>query len=123
MNEVFLSLGTNVGDRMLNLNKAKGFIACEVCEIIDVSGVYETPPLGFFSESFFYNICVRVHTKLTLEDLLVITQEIEKKTGRKSKTIKGRYESRVIDIDIIFCLLYTSPSPRDRTRSRMPSSA
>ena len=22
-----------------------------------------------------------------------------------------------------FCLLYTSPSPRDRTRSRMPSSA
>ena len=23
----------------------------------------------------------------------------------------------------IFCLLYTSPSPRDRTRSRMPSSA
>jgi 2-amino-4-hydroxy-6-hydroxymethyldihydropteridine diphosphokinase len=124
MNEVFLSLGTNVGDRMLNLNKAKGFIACEVGEIIDVSGVYETPPLGFFSESFFYNICVRVHTKLTLEDLLVITQEIEKKTGRKSKTIKGRYESRVIDIDIIFYndLIFKSEIlmvPHEHFKSRM----
>ena len=27
------------------------------------------------------------------------------------------------DNAIITCLLYTSPSPRDRTRSRMPSSA
>ena len=26
-------------------------------------------------------------------------------------------------VNIPFCLLYTSPSPRDRTRSRMPSSA
>ena len=25
--------------------------------------------------------------------------------------------------DVRVCLLYTSPSPRDRTRSRMPSSA
>ena len=28
-----------------------------------------------------------------------------------------------LPIDIDPCLLYTSPSPRDRTRSRMPSSA
>ena len=28
-----------------------------------------------------------------------------------------------MDQQVITCLLYTSPSPRDRTRSRMPSSA
>ena len=40
------------------------------------------------------------------------------------------YDARVSDEFKIFtnvnseiCLLYTSPSPRDRTRSRMPSSA
>ena len=33
------------------------------------------------------------------------------------KTIEGKEE------EISTCLLYTSPSPRDRTRSRMPSSA
>ena len=32
--------------------------------------------------------------------------------------------NRITDAQTIFiCLLYTSPSPRDRTRSRMPSSA
>ena len=29
----------------------------------------------------------------------------------------------VADVSFKICLLYTSPSPRDRTRSRMPSSA
>jgi 2-amino-4-hydroxy-6-hydroxymethyldihydropteridine diphosphokinase len=124
MSEVFLSLGTNIGDRMLNLNKAKDLIALEVGEVVDVSGVYETPPLGFVSESFFYNICIKVHTKLSLEKLLVITQEIEKKTGRKTKTITGRYESRVIDIDIIFYndLIFKSENlmvPHEHFKSRM----
>ena len=32
-------------------------------------------------------------------------------------------ECEVYFVDINICLLYTSPSPRDRTRSRMPSSA
>ena len=30
---------------------------------------------------------------------------------------------RIAEIPVGDCLLYTSPSPRDRTRSRMPSSA
>lgn len=102
MNEVFLSLGTNIGDKMLNLNKAKDLIGVEIGELVAVSGVYETPPLGFESESFFYNICIKVVTRLSLLDLLVTSQEIEKKNGRKAKTKSGEYESRVIDIDIIF---------------------
>ena len=39
----------------------------------------------------------------------------------------GRYHAKaLLDAScrvVITCLLYTSPSPRDRTRSRMPSSA
>ena len=36
---------------------------------------------------------------------------------------KQRHEGPVIDVDSYNCLLYTSPSPRDATLSRMPSSA
>ena len=63
--------------------------------------------------------------KVTAEgkpEVIIDTKKTIIATGSKPSTLKG------IEIDkkrIITstCLLYTSPSPRDRTRSRMPSSA
>ena len=46
--------------------------------------------------------------------------------GQSFKTAKEAIEhNQVIDglIDNFSCLLYTSPSPRDKRQSRMPSSA
>ena len=40
-----------------------------------------------------------------------------------AETWNGRMAMMGILIGLGTCLLYTSPSPRDRTRSRMPSSA
>ena len=37
--------------------------------------------------------------------------------------IKKIYAHPSVEIKYLFCLLYTSPSPRDRQKSRMPSSA
>ena len=51
-------------------------------------------------------------------------QEMGVKKGDKILFSKyGGTEVKVDGEDYIICLLYTSPSPRDRTRSRMPSSA
>ena len=47
-------------------------------------------------------------------------------TSDISGTLTGTLKSSNININskgAFNCLLYTSPSPRDRTRSRMPSSA
>ena len=49
--------------------------------------------------------------------------------SKKSKEIKEEVEDTVNDEEttrldkLKVCLLYTSPSPRDRQKSRMPSSA
>ena len=37
--------------------------------------------------------------------------------------IHGLPSTLGVTMEMMICLLYTSPSPRDRTRSRMPSSA
>ena len=49
------------------------------------------------------------HLKSLADQQLALSKEIETKRNLLMK--------------VTGCLLYTSPSPRDRTRSRMPSSA
>ena len=43
--------------------------------------------------------------------------------NNQGKILKDKIDQALITEDYEVCLLYTSPSPRDRTRSRMPSSA
>ena len=70
----------------------------------------------------FVNAVAELRTGLTPRDLLSALQAIEHAHGRERP---HRNAPRTLDLDLLLygCLLYTSPSPRDRTRSRMPSSA
>ena len=56
-----------------------------------------------------------------LDKLLVGADEI-KKLNKVSKSVKTYFEKKNMS-PFNICLLYTSPSPRDATLSRMPSSA
>ena len=122
---VYLSLGTNLGDKFRNLQDALDEIALRVGTVEAVSSFIETEPLGFESENTFLNAVCRVKTILSPLELLEITQQIERTLGRKRKTlVAGVYSDREIDIDI---LLYddlqmdtpelTIPHPRMWQRS------
>ncbi len=101
VNRVFLSLGSNIESRLDHLRKAIQQIETNIGRIISLSSIYESEAVGFSSEVTFYNMCLELETKLTPGHLLQKTQEIELAIGRKNKTI-DTYESRKIDIDIIF---------------------
>lgn len=102
MNTVYLSLGSDLGDRIANLQSATNKIHASVGKVVSISNIYETPPLGFDSETIFLNICIELISVLSPERLLHSIQEIEKTIGRTKKTKDETYSSRLIDIDIIF---------------------
>ena len=100
MSTVYLALGTNLGNKPVNLLCAIGHIAAETGIFSAISSVYGTKPQGFDSKNDFLNMLVCVETLLPPGEILIITQSIEKTMGRKRKT-SGFYEDRIIDIDLI----------------------
>ena len=100
MNKVYLALGANLGNKPVSLLRAIGYIAEKIGIFSAISSIYETKPLGFESENDFLNMLVCVETLLPPEEVLTITQSIEKMLGRTQKTIHS-YHDRVIDIDLI----------------------
>lgn len=100
MNTAHLSLGTNLGDKLNNLNLALLKLK-QLGSITSVSSVYQTPPWGFKSDDF-YNIAITLKTLLSAEELLVQLLKIEKELGRVRKENTARYSARPLDIDIIF---------------------
>jgi len=98
---IALSLGSNLGDRKLNIESAIDLLK-EFITVDRISSYYETPPLGFESTDFFLNVCLIAKTNVSPFELLSFTQLVEKKIGRNKKSTDGVYESREIDIDIIF---------------------
>ncbi len=101
MSFVYLGLGSNLGDKQKNIKKALTLIAERVGEILALSDFYETHPWGYDSSEIYLNAVAKVETELKPEELLVVTQEIERKTGRREKTVNGEYHDRIIDIDIL----------------------
>lgn len=101
MHKVYLSIGTNLGDRNANISRAVELLRERVGEVVAKSSVIETEPVGFKSENNFYNCAIAVSTQLSPFDLLEITQQIEKEMGRTLKSVNGIYHDRVIDIDIL----------------------
>lgn len=99
MNTVILSLGTNVGDKVTNLEKALIHIA-KLGVIMKKSFVYKTPSWGFDSYDF-YNMTIEFITSLSANETLLKLQTIEAIMGRTKKETEN-YEARIIDIDILF---------------------
>jgi len=96
----FLSLGSNLGDRENLIKTAIDLIAERCGQLISCGRIYETPALGFDSDNFFLNTCIKIKTSLQATALLETLKAIERELGRKQKSL-DEYESRLIDIDII----------------------
>ena len=101
MAEVYLGLGTNLGDKENNLNLAMDEIRKRVGEITSLSAFYATDPWGFDSQNSFLNAVCKAHTTLSPFEVLSTTQAIEKDLGRIRKSVGGQYSDRPIDIDIL----------------------
>lgn len=98
---VFLSLGSNLGDRGENLDHAISNIEERIGEVIATSAFYMTEPVGFESDNQFLNAVCEVKTKLNPLAILETTQAIEKEMGRTTKSQNKVYTDRIIDIDLL----------------------
>ncbi len=101
MNEVYLCLGGNLGNCLANLNRASELIADKGGRIVHQSSVYQSQAWGMDKAPDFFNKAIKVETKLTAKDLIIILLEIEKILGRERTEVAG-YQSRIMDIDILF---------------------
>lgn len=97
---VYLSLGSNIGNRFEHLQNAVNALFEEVGSIVKISSVYETPAMGFEGDPFL-NCAVWLQTDMKPSKVLKTILDIEKKMGRK-RNVSKTYTSRPIDIDIIF---------------------
>lgn len=122
MNDSYLSLGSNMGDRLDMLKQAVSLLMEHpAIEVADISSLYETEPVGFTAQEPFLNMVVHVRTALSAIELLNFCQEIEQQLQRKRLV---RWGPRTIDLDI---LLYNQeniesarlivPHPRMRERA------
>ncbi|WP_394239398.1 2-amino-4-hydroxy-6-hydroxymethyldihydropteridine diphosphokinase [Niallia oryzisoli] len=118
----FLSLGTNMGNRIKNLEEALKRLQNDYpIEVVNVSSIYETDPVGYEEQDLFLNMAVQVKTSLSPYQLLEACLQTEKELGRKREI---RWGPRTIDLDI---LLYNDenitsemlivPHPRMHERS------
>jgi deoxyguanosine kinase len=97
--QVILSLGSNVGNRLENIQLAIKFIHQTIATVVKVSSLYETPSWGFDSDSF-YNCALVLQTCKNAEQILEEVLQLETKLGRVRNYEEG-YQSRIIDIDVI----------------------
>ena len=99
MNDVYLSIGTNIGDRKRNLQDAVRLLTENAdVKVISVSSIYETAPVGYLDQDAFLNIAVYVQTSKSADEMLIICQSIENELGRVRKI---RWGPRIIDLDIL----------------------
>ena len=101
LNHVYLGLGSNLGDKIANLNQALNLISMELGAITRTSSYYFSDPQGFISENEFVNLVIKVESKKLPLEILEGIQKIERLMGRTSNTT-GQYQDRIIDIDILF---------------------
>jgi 2-amino-4-hydroxy-6-hydroxymethyldihydropteridine diphosphokinase len=99
MNEVYLCLGGNLGEREKNLTQAIAMIAERVGQVLSVSSVYETASWGVSEQPNYLNQVLKIVTDLKAKEVLNTCLEIEKEIGR-TRNIK--WENRLIDIDMLF---------------------
>ena len=95
---VFISIGSNLGDRIENCITAVQEIS-SFANILAVSSIYETEPVGQEDQPYFINCVIKIETGLSPSGLLASLQSVEDKLGRRREE---RWGPRVIDLDVIF---------------------
>jgi 2-amino-4-hydroxy-6-hydroxymethyldihydropteridine diphosphokinase len=99
MNQAYILLGTNLGDKRANLQQAILSISANLISIISYSDIYETAAWGNTNQDNFYNQVIEVNTELSSTDLLKTLLLIETKMGRIRNQ---KWEARIIDLDILY---------------------
>jgi 2-amino-4-hydroxy-6-hydroxymethyldihydropteridine diphosphokinase len=118
---VFLSLGSNLGDREANIERALALLEANEVAVVRRSPLYETAPVGGTDQPKFYNLVVEAKTPLLPLALLERVLAVERSLGR----VRGkRWGPRIVDIDILLYgertvaeLDLTIPHPRMRDRA------
>jgi len=105
---VYLALGGNIGDRLLNLCVALRRLA-SAGEVVAVSGLYETAAAGVTDQPPFYNAACALFTDLALADLLAVAKRTEWELGRRPGIVWG---PRPVDIDLLLAGAETIDAPR-----------
>jgi 2-amino-4-hydroxy-6-hydroxymethyldihydropteridine diphosphokinase len=105
VNEIgYLGLGSNVGDRRMNLQATIELLWTHDVVVLASSSVYETEPVGeVLDQREFYNACVRIETELEPEALLDACKAVERAFGRKQAGEEGYVKDgpRAIDVDVL----------------------
>ena len=123
MHQVYLALGSNLGNKVENIKQAVKEISTRIGKVVSISEMHQTEPVGFDSDNDFINAACLVETQLLPLEVLSKSQEIEQEMGRNSKSVNHRYADRIIDIDILFydnkahlSLELTLPHPQIQNR-------
>jgi 2-amino-4-hydroxy-6-hydroxymethyldihydropteridine diphosphokinase len=95
---VYLSLGSNIGDRSRNLQEAIAALGKSGVQVLRVSSVYETEPVDYLDQPWFLNCALEADTELPPLDLLRALRQIESQMGSTKPIAKG---PRLIDLDIL----------------------
>lgn len=107
--KVYLSLGSNMGDREKNLRKALQALQTDDFRIVRVSSTWETAPMDHVSQPDFLNIVAEAETTIFPMRALLRVARIERDMGRRRLTPNG---PRVIDIDLVFFGRFVMKTPR-----------
>ena len=99
MNDCWIALGTNQGDRKEQIDKAVSLLEKYAGIVAKASAIYETEPWGVTDQPWFLNKVVVVATNKSPAELLEITQKVEEECGRMKRE---KWREREIDIDILF---------------------
>ncbi|MES2725947.1 MAG: 2-amino-4-hydroxy-6-hydroxymethyldihydropteridine diphosphokinase [Bacteroidota bacterium] len=99
MNQAFVLLGSNMGNKKDHLDTAIHHIIGNNCLLVNQSSVYKTAAWGNTEQDDFFNQVIEINTSLSAELLLKTLLEIETKMGR---TRIQKWEPRIIDLDILF---------------------
>ena len=113
MDDIYLLLGTNLGDRLVNLQRAKELMVTKMITVIRESSVYETAAWGIQDQPSFLNQVVQIDFQRAPGRLLQLILEIEAQMGRIREE---KWGSRLIDIDI----LYFADKVIDQKNLRIP---
>ncbi|UCD57590.1 MAG: 2-amino-4-hydroxy-6-hydroxymethyldihydropteridine diphosphokinase [Candidatus Hydrogenedentota bacterium] len=95
----YLGLGSNLGDREANINRALAeLVRSGRTRVIRVSSIYETKPVGIEKQPDFLNAAAEIETEMAPKELLANIREVERRTGREKRF---KWGPRIIDIDIL----------------------
>lgn len=100
LNQIYLGLGTNLGNKQENIKQALKLISVECGRILKISSSYFSKPQGFISNNEFINLVIKIESIKSPTELLFQIEKIERDLGRLVKS-NGQFKDRIIDIDIL----------------------